>query len=116
MGIMRAGTYVEVHPTFFYESLACVIIFIVLLIISNKRKFKGQIVCTYLLLYSLERSFVEGIRVDSLMLGKIRISQALSIIIFLFCLITLTVKMHNLKNVIKEPKIVVKTDKYKKTK
>ena len=87
MGIYDAGQYMEVHPTFLYESLACFIIFIILLIITNKRKFKGQITYIYLIAYSLERAFVEGLRTDSLMLGEIRISQVLSIVIFIASLI-----------------------------
>lgn len=86
MGIVEAGKYIEVHPTFLYESLACFAIFIFLLFMKNRRKFKGQIACIYFILYSLERTFVEGLRTDSLMLGNIRISQMLSIIIFVVCL------------------------------
>ncbi|MGN1301266.1 MAG: prolipoprotein diacylglyceryl transferase family protein [Clostridia bacterium] len=82
MGIVEAGKYIEVHPTFLYESMACFAIFIILILIKNKRKFKGQIACTYFILYSLERFFVEGLRTDSLMLGSIRVSQMLSLIIF----------------------------------
>ena len=82
MGIYEASNYLEVHPTFLYESITCFMIFMVLLAITNKRRFKGQITCTYLLLYSIERTFVEGLRTDSLMLGTIRISQVLSIVIF----------------------------------
>jgi len=44
--------------------------------------FKGQIACVYLILYSMERTFVEGLRTDSLMIGNVRISQILSVIIF----------------------------------
>lgn len=82
MGIIENGTYIEVHPTFFYESIACFAIFIILLVMKNKRNFNGQIAFTYLGLYSLERFFVEGLRTDSLMLGNIRISQMLSVMIF----------------------------------
>ena len=88
MGIYEAGKYIEVHPTFLYESIVCFIIFIVLIVIGDKRKFKGQIACTYLMFYSLERIFVEGLRTDSLMLGNIRISQVLSIVIFIISSIT----------------------------
>lgn len=107
MGIVEAGKYIEVHPTFLYESLACFAIFIILLIIKNKRKFKGQIACVYLILYSLERTFVEGLRTDSLMLGNIRVSQMLSIIIFIICLAIYVVKML---------KISINENKNKKTK
>lgn len=93
MGIMELGTYKEVHPTFLYESLMCIVIFIVLLFMKNRRKFKGQIAITYLMLYSLERTFVEGLRIDSLMLGNVRISQILSIIIFVVSLIIYIIKL-----------------------
>lgn len=83
MGIIENGIYKEVHPAFFYESIACLAIFIILILLKNKRKFKGQIAFTYLGLYSLERFFVEALRIDSLMLGNMRVSQILSVIIFM---------------------------------
>lgn len=86
MGITEAGKYIEVHPTFLYESSACFTIFIILLILKNKRNFKGQILFTYLILYSFERFFVEGLRTDSLMIGNIRVSQMLSVMIFVICI------------------------------
>ena len=98
MGIIENGTYIEVHPTFLYESIACFAIFIILLIMKNKRKFNGQIAFTYLGLYSLERFFVEGLRTDSLMLGNIRISQMLSVIIFTVSLMMYIIKWKNFNN------------------
>ena len=86
MGIYEAGKYIEVHPTFLYESIATFIIFIILTKISKKRKFKGQITYLYLIMYSLARTIIEGLRTDSLMLGAIKISQALSVIIFIIAL------------------------------
>ena len=83
MGIYEGNKYIEVHPTFLYESIATFLIFILLTIISNKRKYKGQITLTYLMLYSFARMIIEGLRTDSLMLGSIRVSQLLSLIIFL---------------------------------
>jgi len=82
MGIIEAGKYIEVHPTFLYESIVTCAIFILLTIIKNKRKFKGQITFLYLIMYSFGRMIIEGLRTDSLMLGNFRISQILSIIIF----------------------------------
>ena len=92
MGIYEAGKYIEVHPTFLYESIATFLIFILLIIISNKRKYKGQITLTYLILYSFVRMLIEGLRTDSLMLGNIRISQLLSLIIFLISIFILIKK------------------------
>lgn len=97
MGITEAGKYIEVHPTFLYESIACFAIFIILLIIKNKRKFNGQILYTYLILYSLERFLVEGLRIDSLMMGNIRVSQMLSGIIFVASLTFYIIKLKNKK-------------------
>lgn len=83
MGIYEAGKYTEVHPTFLYESIATFLIFILLTILSKKRKDKGQIVLIYLISYSFIRMIIEGLRADSLMLGNIRISQLLSLVIFI---------------------------------
>jgi len=77
---MEAGKYIEVHPTFLYESLATFIIFLIL--INKKRKFTGEICYLYIILYSFERMLVEGLRTDSLMLGNFRISQVLSVVLF----------------------------------
>ena len=82
MGLIENGRYIEVHPTFLYESIACFCIFIILYILKNKRKYKGQITYTYLALYGLIRAFIEGLRTDSLMIWDFRISQVLSTILF----------------------------------
>ena len=65
-----------VHPTFLYESLWCIVGFILLHIISKRLyRTKGQIFRGYLVWYATGRFFIEGLRTDSLMLGQIRISQ-----------------------------------------
>jgi len=88
MGIIENGIYKDVHPTFLYESIATLIIFIILFKKSEKRKFKGEILYLYIIMYSFIRFFIEGIRIDSLMLYNIRISQILSIVLFVaFCVI-----------------------------
>lgn len=87
MGIWENGNYIEVHPTFLYESICTLLIFIILSVISNKRKYKGQITLIYLILYSFARTIIESLRTDSLMLGPIRISQVLSLVLFIFSLI-----------------------------
>ena len=84
MGITEGTKYIEVHPTFLYEAISTLIIFVVLTIVSKKRKFRGQITYLYLMMYSFARAIIEGLRTDSLMLGPLRVSQILSIIIFIF--------------------------------
>ena len=83
MGIMENGNYIQVHPTFLYESICTLIIFIFLFKIRNKRKYSGQLTYWYFFLYGIARAIIEGFRTDSLMLGNIRISQILSIVLSL---------------------------------
>ena len=73
-----------VHPTFLYESLWCLLSFVILHIIVTKfRSFKGEVFLLYGVLYGAERMVVEGMRTDSLYIGDttIRVSQLLSAII-----------------------------------
>ncbi|MFA7455219.1 MAG: prolipoprotein diacylglyceryl transferase [Desulfobulbaceae bacterium] len=71
-----------VHPTFFYEFVANMIIFAVLLAVHKRQKRPWTTVLTYFLLYGIVRFFVEGVRTDSLTFAAfgqtLRISQVLS--------------------------------------
>ncbi len=86
MGIVENGLYKEVHPTFLYESISTLIIFLVLLALKKHRKYKGELTIVYLLLYSFIRAIIEGLRTDSLMIGTFRVSQVISVIIFIITL------------------------------
>ena len=72
--------YIQVHPTFLYESLWNLLLLIVILLWTKKRKFGGQLFLMYLFGYGLGRFWIEGIRVDQLMLFEtgIPVSQLLS--------------------------------------
>lgn len=78
------------NPTFLYESVWNILIFIILMIMLRKSKTNGIVFFSYLGLYSIGRFVIEGMRTDSLMLGNIRIAQLVSLsgvviwIIFLF--------------------------------
>ena len=76
-----------VHPCFLYESVWCLLGFVILSFWSKRRKYDGQLFLMYLAWYGAERFVVEGLRTDSLMLGNIRISQALSAVIFVISII-----------------------------
>lgn len=67
-----------VHPTFFYESVWCLVGFILLALFTKRRRYDGQLTLLYLSWYGLGRFFIEGLRTDSLMLGSVRVSQALA--------------------------------------
>ncbi|MDO4863402.1 MAG: prolipoprotein diacylglyceryl transferase [Ruminococcus sp.] len=86
-----------VHPCFLYESLWCILGFVILALISKKRRYDGQILLMYMAWYGFERFFVEGLRTDSLMLGNIRVSQALSAIIFIVSVIIQIVMFFRIK-------------------
>ena len=77
-GIMVNGQ--KVHPTFLYESIFNVLIFIFLIWFRKHKKARhGQIFGLYLILYSAGRFFVEGLRTDSLMFMGMRVAQLISI-------------------------------------
>ena len=83
MGIIEDGKYIQVHPTFLYESICTLAIFIFLYNIRNKRKYSGQLTYWYFFLYGIIRAIIEGLRTDSLMLGNLRVSQIISIVLSL---------------------------------
>lgn len=94
--------YVFVHPTFLYESIITLSIFVILKLIKKNRKFEGQLFYLYMILYGIGRAFVEGMRTDSLMLGNIRISQALAILFSLIFAILYIVKSRKMTKVVDE--------------
>jgi phosphatidylglycerol:prolipoprotein diacylglycerol transferase len=69
------------HPTFLYESLWNLGVFLVLYFLLRRRlqQSSGALSLCYLGLYSLGRFFVEGLRIDSLMLGPLRAAQVVSL-------------------------------------
>lgn len=69
-----------VHPCFLYESFFCLLGFLLLHLVSKKRKFDGQIITLYMIWYGVVRFFIEGLRTDSLKIGILRISQIVSFI------------------------------------
>ena len=86
-----AGTLVEVHPTFLYESLWNVVgLLLIVFIVAKGRRFDGENTWFYFLWYGIGRFWVEGLRTDSLYLFNwtiggepIRVSQALSLVMVL---------------------------------
>lgn len=95
MGIETISGYKEVHPVFLYESIFTLFLFIILRIKQKNRKFEGEIVLTYLIMYTFVRFFLENLRTDSLMFFSVRISSLVSIIIFVISLILYLKKFFN---------------------
>jgi len=87
-GMYIGGAYRE--PTFLYESLLCIIGFIILLLIRRIKKLKtGTLTSIYFIWYGISRLIIESFRSDSLMLGSIKVAQLVSIIGILLGLILL---------------------------
>ena len=74
----QTGAWEYYHPTFLYESLWNAAGFLLLHFLADKRKYDGQMALGYAAWYGLGRSFIEGLRVDSLYWGPFRVSQVLA--------------------------------------
>lgn len=78
-GIMVDG--IKVHPTFLYESIWDVGVFIFLILYRRKKKVDGEVFLLYGILYSAGRFWIEGLRTDSLMFMGMRQAQLISVVI-----------------------------------
>jgi phosphatidylglycerol:prolipoprotein diacylglycerol transferase len=97
--MLSEGTHgVAVHPCFLYESIWCLLGFVLLHFYGKYRqRYAGQIFYSYLVWYGFERMFVESLRTDSLYLPftvfgfDVRVSQLLSLAIFITGVILLII-------------------------
>src|SRR5690625_8006527 len=69
------------HPTFLYESFWNIIVFIFLLILRKYNPLRGEVFLSYVTLYSIGRFVIEGMRMDSLYLGQLRVAQLVSVLL-----------------------------------
>lgn len=77
-------------PTFYFESLWCLLGFIILIIIRKMKYIKiGATTSIYLMWYSFGRFFIEAWRTDSLMIGGFKVAQIISVILFITGLVYL---------------------------
>ena len=94
------GTYY--HPTFLYESIWDLVVFLILIFILYKKKEQhGIIIGSYMVLYSLGRLFIEGLRTDSLMFFGLKTAQIVSLIGIIIgtIIIFVAVKFQKNKNI-----------------
>lgn len=82
--ILEGTNYIQVHPTFLYESGLNLLLLIGMLLYSKHKKFDGEMMLWYLGGYGIVRFFVEGMRTDQLQIGQtgIAVSQMLGGILF----------------------------------
>lgn len=96
MGLVSpSGETIYVHPTFLYESLWNLVCFIFLCVWvkQGRRRYDGQCILIYFFWYGIGRTWIEGLRTDSLYIGgtDIRVSQALSAVLAFIALVLLIV-------------------------
>lgn len=87
-----------VHPCFLYESIWCLIGFILLALYMKHRKFDGEVFLMYLGYYGLGRFIIEGFRTDSLMMFNFRVSQMLALVLFIVSVIIIIIVRIKIKN------------------
>ena len=77
-------SYIQVQPIFLYESLWCLLLFLLLMAMRRKKKYEGELFMIYLAGYGLGRFFFEWFRTDKLYIPgtKVGISLVLSAILF----------------------------------
>lgn len=82
--IVEGTNYIQVHPTFLYESFLNLCLFIIMLLYRKHKRFDGEMALFYLGGYGIIRFFVEGLRTDQLQIGTtgIAVSQMLGLGLF----------------------------------
>ena len=93
-------SYIQVHPTFLYESLWNVVVLLIIIFFTKKKKYDGQLFLIYLLGYGLGRFWIEGLRTDQLLIPgtHIAVSQVLSLAVAVVSAIILIVMFKKKKS------------------
>lgn len=88
--VVNGINYIQVHPTFLYESVWNLFILILMLLYKGKKKFHGEMCLFYLGGYGIGRFFIEGLRTDQLLFPGtgIAVSQVLGLLLFVFSVVT----------------------------
>lgn len=97
---MAAGTnYIQVHPTFLYESLWNLLILGLLLLYRKHKKFQGEVTLLYLGGYGLGRCWIEGLRTDQLLIPhtQVAVSQVLAGVLVVFAIVAEAVVWFRMK-------------------
>ncbi|MDO5134430.1 MAG: prolipoprotein diacylglyceryl transferase [Eubacteriales bacterium] len=86
--------FIQVHPVFFYESVWCLLILLLMMVWKRRKRFQGELFLRYLTFYGLGRFFLEWLRSDSLMIPGtvIPVSMVISGALFVGCGIHLAVR------------------------
>lgn len=80
------------YPTFLYESMWNIFVFVILILLRKYNPLRGNIFLNYVILYSIGRFFIEGLRTDSLYFGPIRQAQLFSVTLIVIAIVIMIVR------------------------
>jgi phosphatidylglycerol:prolipoprotein diacylglycerol transferase len=92
---------VPLHPVQIYESLVCLVLFFFLVWLARRKRFDGEIILTYAIVYAIARFMMEYVRGDAdrgfILGGLLSTSQAIAIIVLLICIPLLFIRQRKKK-------------------
>ena len=93
------ATYIQVHPTFLYESLWNLCLLVLLVVYTKHKRFDGEIMLLYLIGYGIGRAWMEGLRTDQLFLWgtPFAVSQLLSAFVVMISVVFMVYKRRKVK-------------------
>ena len=99
MEVIGGVEYIQVSPTFLYESVWCAVLLIILILYRKHKKYEGELFLLYIFGYALGRVWIEGLRTDLLLIPGIGfpISQALAGCVVIFAGVALVVLRRRFK-------------------
>jgi phosphatidylglycerol:prolipoprotein diacylglycerol transferase len=89
--------YIQVHPTFLYESFSNFILLCFMFFYRKNKKFEGEMTVIYFAGYGLIRFFIESLRTDQLLIFGVPVSMILSALLFIFAIIFEIYKKNQIK-------------------
>ena len=91
--------FIQVHPTYLYESMWCLMVLIVMIVFTKYRKFDGEVFLVYLLGYGAGRFWIEGLRTDQLLLPVVGlpVSQVLAAVMVIGSVTAIVIVRKRLK-------------------
>lgn len=91
---INGSLFIQVHPTFLYECLWNLMVFIILFLYRKHKKFDGEVFLFYVVGYGIGRALIEGLRTDQLIIGNtgIAASQLLSVVLVIAAIIFIIYK------------------------
>ena len=101
METINGVDYIQVHPTFLYESVWCAALLIILFLYRKHKKYEGELFLIYIFGYGLGRVWIEGLRTDQLLIPGIGfpVSQAIAGGVVIFAGIALLYLRRNHKRI-----------------